>query len=606
MNELIKTKLEALPKNSGVYVMRNISGQVIYVGKAKNLKNRVSQYFLLGKKDIKVQTMVEHVYDLEYFVTPTEIDALALELNLIKKYKPHYNILLKDDKSFAYIKVNLKQDFPRFEITRKIKKDSCKYFGPYISGVSANEILKTIHLAFPLRTHNIKIYNNKEQKKSYGSFSLTSVSSKEKISKEQYRKIVDQTIDFLSGKDDEIENILKEKMQKNAEAENFEQALLLRDRIAMIDKMKEKSIVSIPRNLEVDAFGITSDGLAGAVSVVVCRGGKILGVQNFSLITVSEDTGELLTQFISQYYEKNLIPHEILVAENFSFMSELEQLLTEKKNASVKIFVPKIAVKAKFVAMANENANVHLTNSLSKEKQKENRTYGALIRLQQKLELLSIPRRIECYDISNLGGTNSVASMVVFLNGEADKKSYRKFKIKTVEGPNDFLSMKEALGRRLEKIKQNDLDFGEKPNLIVIDGGKGQLSSAYEILTSSGIEGIDMISLAKQFEEVFKPNNNMPIMLGAKSAELKLLQRVRDEAHRFAITFHRLLRGKKNIESVLDNIDGLGKQRTKLLLQTFGSVEKIKNSTVEEITKINGIGKKIAEKILNGLNLKNN
>ena len=606
MNDLIKTKIVSLPKNSGVYVMRNISGQVIYVGKAKNLKNRVSQYFMSGKKDDKVKAMVEHIYDLEYFITPSEIDALALESNFIKKYKPYYNILLKDDKTFAYIKVNLKQDFPRFEITRKIKNDSCKYFGPYISGVSANEILKTIHLAFPLRTHNIKIFNNKQQKKGYGSFLLSSASSREKITKEQYRIIVNQTIDFLSGKDDEIEIILKDKMQKNASAENFEQALLLRDRINMIEKMKEKSIISLPRDLQLDAFGISTDGLSVALCIVVCRGGKILGIQNFSLLSISSDMGEILTQFIMQYYEKNLIPHEILVAENFAFKDELEQFLAKKKNGAIKINVPQKSVKAKFVAMATENAFLHLTNSLTKEKQKENRTYGALLRLQEKLNLGSLPRRIECYDISNLGGTNSVASMVVFLNGEADKKSYRKFKIKTVEGPNDFLSMQEALTRRLEKIKNNDLDFGEKPNLIVIDGGKGQLSSAYEILQNSKIEGIDLISLAKQFEEVFKPNQTVPIMLERKSAELKLLLQVRDEAHRFAITFHKLLRGKKSIESSLDNISGLGNKRKKLLLQTYGSIDKIKNASIEELSKIKSFGKNIAKKILDNLNKINN
>lgn len=602
----MQQKIELLPKNSGVYVMRNEYGQVIYVGKAKNLKNRVSQYFLQTKKDAKVQAMVDHVFDLEYFLTPTEIDALALESNLIKKYKPYYNILLKDDKNFAYIRVDTKQEFPRFEIVRKLKKDGAKYFGPYISGVSANEILKTIHLAFPLRTHNIKIYTSKERKKSYGSFSLTSVSSKEKISKEQYDQIVKQTIDFLSGRDDEIENILKDKMAKNAENENFEQALLLRDRIRMIEKMKEKTIVSVPRSLDLDAFGIASNGLSCAISVVVCRGGKMLGVQNFSLISVSDDKGELISQFLMQYYEKNTIPHEILLAENYAGIAELQTLLAQQKNGAVEVFAPKIAHKAKLVAMAEQNALAHLSNSITREKQKENQTLGAITRLAEKLSLSSLPRRMECFDISNLGGTNSVASMVVFTDGEADKKSYRKFKIKTVEGPNDFLSMKEALTRRLEKIKNNDLEFGEKPNLIVIDGGKGQLSSAYEILLASEVQGIDMISLAKQFEEVFKPNNSTPIMLERNSAELKLLQRLRDEAHRFAITFHRLLRSKKSVESSLDKIARLGENKKKLLFTTFGSMEKIKAATVQELQAVEGIGKVLANNIWTAFHPENN
>lgn len=608
MNNLIRQKLSALPTNSGVYVMKNQSGQVIYVGKAKNLKNRVSQYFLQTKKELKVQAMTENVFDLDYFVTPTEIDALALESTLIKKYKPHYNILLKDDKSFTYIKVNLKEEFPMFEITRKIKKDGHKYFGPFFAGVSAAEILKTIHLAFPLRQHNVKIVNSNAGKKEGGSYSFgfSSTSKTEKISKEEYREIVNQTIDFLTGRDDEIENILKSKMIKNAENENFEQALLLRDRIRIIERLKSKSIMNLPRFLSLDAFGIVDDGINCAISVVVCRGGKILGVQNFSVLSISEDKGEILSQFILQYYEKNIIPQEILVEKDFAFKEELESTLSSLGSGVVQITLPKISIKKKFVEMAVSNAGVHLSNSISKEKQKENQTFGALTRLMQKLDLSSLPKRIECFDISNLGGTNSVASMVVFTNGESDKKSYRKFKIKTVEGPNDFLSMQEALTRRLQRFKDGDPSFAEKPNLIVIDGGKGQLSSAYEILNNSGVQGVDLISLAKQFEEVFKPNSSVPIMLDRKSQELKLLQRVRDEAHRFAITFHRSLRTKNSFASSLDGVTGLGKQRQKILFSTFGSVEKIKNSSVEELTKIQGIGKIMAQKILEELNKNNN
>jgi excinuclease ABC subunit C len=606
MNQVLEQKIALLPKSSGVYVMRNKYGQVIYVGKAKNLKNRAGQYFLQTQKHPKVQAMLEHVYDLEYFLTPTEIDALALEANLIKKYKPHYNILLKDDKHFAYIRVDLKQEFPRFEIVRKIKKDGAKYFGPYVSGVSANEILKTIHLAFPLRTHNIKIYDSKQNKRSYGSFSLTSVSSKEKITKEQYDQIVKQTIDFLSGRDDEIENILKQKMLKNAQNQNFEQALLLRDKIKMIEKMKEKTIVSVPRSLDLDAFGIAFDGLSCAISVLVCRGGKMLGVQNFSLISVSEQKGEMLAQFMLQYYEKNTIPHEILIEQNWPELQDVQTLLQSQKNGAVEFVCPKIAHKAKLVEMANSNAQMHLQNSISREKQKQNQTWGAITRLAEKLNLNSLPRRMECFDISNLGGTNSVASMVVFTDGEPDKKSYRKFKIRTVEGPNDFLSMQEALTRRLEKIKNGELDFGAKPNLIVIDGGKGQLSAAYEILQKSGVDGIEMISLAKQFEEVYKPNQSAPIMLERNSAELKLLQRLRDEAHRFAITFHRQLRSKNSFQSSLDNIERLGENKKKLLFATFGSVEKIKAASVEQLQQVNGIGKVLAQNIYNALHKEEN
>lgn len=600
MNETLKQKLNNLPLLSGVYVMKDINGQVIYVGKAKILKNRVKQYFQRTKKDTKVEAMVFNIFDLEYFVTPSEIDALALESNLIKKYKPHYNILLKDDKNFAYIKVNTKQAFPKFEITRKFKKDSCKYFGPFISHISATEILKTIHLAFPLRTSNIKIFNSKSDRE-IKAYSLTNVFSNEKITKEQYNKIVKQTIDFLSGKDEEIENILKEKMEKNAESENFEQALILRERLKMIERMKQKSIITIPRDLNIDVFAICHDGLSCAVSVLVCRGGRILGIQNFSLLSLSEEKGEMLSQFIMQYYEKNMLPNEILVEENFSFLSELEKLLSLKKEKIVNIVVPQKAIKKKLVDMAQQNAKVHLQNSLSKEKQKENLTYGAIFRLKEKLNLKSLPKIIECYDISNLGGEDSVASMVVFADGMPSKKNYRKFKIKTVEGPNDFLSLQEAIKRRLKRLEEKDEAFLPKPDLMIIDGGKGQLSSAYEILKQFDFE-IEMISLAKKFEEVYTPNSNIPIMLQRDSQELKLIQRIRDESHRFAITFHRSLRGKKSFSSVLDKISGIGEKRKKQLLSHFESVEKIKNASVEELSKIANIGKKMAIKIKQILN----
>jgi excinuclease ABC subunit C len=355
-----------------------------------------------------------------------------------------------------------------------------------------------------------------------------------------------------------------------------------------------------------DAFGIAFDGLSCAISVLVCRGGKMLGVQNFSLISVSEQKGEMLAQFMLQYYEKNTIPHEILIEQNWPELQDVQTLLQSQKNGAVEFVCPKIAHKAKLVEMANSNAQMHLQNSISREKQKQNQTWGAITRLAEKLNLNSLPRRMECFDISNLGGTNSVASMVVFTDGEPDKKSYRKFKIRTVEGSNDFLSMQEALTRRLEKIKNGELDFGAKPNLIVIDGGKGQLSAAYEILQKSGVDGIEMISLAKQFEEVYKPNQSAPIMLERNSAELKLLQRLRDEAHRFAITFHRQLRSKNSFQSSLDNIERLGENKKKLLFATFGSVEKIKAASVEQLQQVNGIGKVLAQNIYNALHKEEN
>lgn len=601
MNDIIKEKLSALPTSSGVYLMKNKGGQVIYVGKAKNLKNRVSQYFNASKKEIKVKAMVENVFDLDYFVTLNELDALALESNLIKKYMPYYNILLKDGKAFSYIKVNLKDEYPKFEVTRKLKKDGAKYFGPYVSGVTANELLKTINLAFLLKTNEMS--DQKELSKEYINYFIgIGGFKKNNLPKEEYKKIVNQTLDFLSGKDEEFERLLKQKMQKYAESENFEQALILRDRLKMIEKMKERTITSMPKFLELDVFAVESEGDFIALSVIVCRGGKILGIQNYNLLDALVEKENLLSSFILQYYENTLVPPEILVDEDFEYLSETEEILRQRRGGAVSIVKPVKGYKTKLIEMAKENAKLYIKNSLTKEKQKYASTIGALYKLQEELKLKNFPARIECYDISNLSGTNTVASMVVFENGEPKRKAYRKFKINSVEGPNDFESLKEALSRRLERLKNNDEVFGAKPDLIIIDGGKGQLSSVKEIFDRFEIKDIDLISLAKQFEEVYLPHNSIPIMLKRNSYELKLIQRIRDETHRFAITYHRLLRGKSALKSALDGIKGLGPKKKMLLFLEFKTVEKIKNSTIEELTKVKGITPELAKSILEKLN----
>ncbi len=596
MNEILKQKLESLPTNSGVYVMRNIDGEVIYVGKAKNLKNRVSSYFRKNSSHAqKVKTMVEKIYDLDYFITLSEQDALALESNLIKKHQPFFNILLKDGKAFPYIKIKLDEDFPKLEIVRRLKNDKAKYFGPYFGGINAGEILKTINNAFPIRTCNLKLTENKPIKRECLNYhlGLCSAPCTNKISKQDYAKIIDKITEFLNGNDHIIENALKEKMQIEADKENFEKALEIRNQLKMIAKLKDRVIANMPKDVTLDAFAYESNGLSGAISVIIVRGGKILGVQNLSVIDASIDEGEALSSFIVQYYKKQKITKTILIGNQIENIDALTQYLSS--SFKVEIIYPQKGYKKSIIDMARKNAREHLEKFITKDKQKFDRTYGALEKLQQELNLTRLPKRIECYDISNTSGILSVASMVVFENGEPKRSHYRKFKIKTVDGPNDFASLKEALSRRLKELDKGENEsFKNRPDLIVIDGGKGQLSSTYEVIKPYGI---DTISLAKQFEEVYFPNNSTPKMLKRGSAELRILQNIRDEAHRFAITFHKSLRNKQTFKSPLDEIYGLGKIKKENLIRTFKTYEEVAKASIEELNLVKGIDINLAKRI---------
>lgn len=623
MNEIIRQKLKTITTDPGCYIMRDDTGAVIYVGKAKNLKNRVSQYFNNGEKLIKVQTMVDHIADFDYFVTLSEQDAFALENNLIKKYQPFYNILLKDSKTFAYIKVDLKKPFPRFEITRKLKNDGAKYFGPYITGVSATDVLSIISESFNVVLCKEKL-GEKTKKRAclyyfMGNCPAPCIGN---ITKEEYRKNVDKVIEFLKGNDDLAEERLKERMMKYAEQENFEKALEMKNKIKIVEKLKQKVVANLPKDLSLDAFSIVSDGEVGAVCVLTLRCGKILGAANYAISDGGADEADSLSEFIMQYYQKVDLPKEILTnislnkntdeSENLQKTEQnmqkttsdsLENYFFDKTNKKVNIICPKIALKKNITQMAENNAKEYLSKNVRQEKMKFAKTLGALINLKNELDLGVLPKRMECYDISNIQGTNKVASMVVFINGEPARKMYRKFKIKTVEGPNDFESLKETLTRRFEELKKTeDESFSQKPDLMVIDGGKGQLSSCWEILQNAKIGGIKMISLAKKFEEVYLPNQSYPVMLRRSSEELKLLQRLRDETHRFAITFHRHLRDKNEFSDPLDNIKGVGKVKRLNLYRQFKTLENIKNASVDELALVRGIDRNLAEKIYEYLN----
>lgn len=537
----ILEKIKTLPKTSGVYIMKDDLGQIIYIGKAKNLKNRVSQYFLKNQTHNKVRAMVEKVHDFDYFLTPSEIDALALESNLIKEHQPFYNILLKDGKAFPYIKINTKSDFPRVEIVRRIKNDGSKYFGPYISGISIHDVVDIINYVFPIRKCKLNIGKTTVSRECLNySLGLCSAPCTGKISKEDYSNIIGEVIDFLNGNDNLVETKLEERMKNQIEVENFEDAIETREKLKMVQKLKEKSVASLPKDISLDAFAQVSTSYGDAICVLTLRNGKVLGVNCF-YAPEGADNEDALSSFIVQYYGGDITPpKEIITSKAVENTDDICKILG--KNITIHHAIK--GVKSKIIDMAKDNAVEFLQKKSNLEERKRHNIFSALETLQKTLNLSRLPNRMECYDISHLFGEESVASMVVFENGIPKKKEYRKFKIKTVAGIDDFASMYEVLTRRIKRYQENDESFNKMPDLIVIDGGKGQLSSAVQALKDNNFH-CDIISLAKKFEEVYTPNSNIPVMLKRGSPELTMLQRIRDEAHRFAITFHRTRRDKR-------------------------------------------------------------
>lgn len=596
--DIIMDKVKRLPNDAGVYIMKDKDENVIYVGKAKNLKKRVSQYFLRKQDHIKVRNMVSNVRDFDFFVVNDEVEALALENNLIKKYKPYYNILLKDSKTYAYIKVNLKEDFPRFEISRRLNKND-KYFGPYMAGVSAKEIMQIIDYAFNVRKCKLPLAVGKKPIKPclFYDMHMCDAPCAGKITKEDYAREVQNAIRFLKGETKDVEKILYDKMMLASINENFETALLLRDRIKILDKFKSRVITSLGSLVDYDVFSLKTSGEFSAMCVLNIRGGKLQGVTTYDILNYLEES-EAYTQFIMQYYTSHpLIVDEIIMPEIDT--SEIEVFLNDKVGKKVAVTKPKIdSVKFKLLEMAEKNAVLHIEKNLDKNTKHINASIGAMRQLKKDLNLRYEPKRIECYDISHTHGTFTVASMVVVQNGEKAPKMYRKFKIETVDFIDDFASMREVLTRRMEKLSSDDVSFSMMPDLIIIDGGKGQLGYAVEVMEKYGYKR-DLISLAKREEEVFKPHESKPYILKKGSFSLRLIQLARDEAHRFAITFNRQLRAKGMYKGGLESIEGVGPVTRRALLSKFRTIENIKNAELSEIENIKGMNKKTAQKIYN-------
>lgn len=604
---VVEDKLKMLPTDPGVYIMKDDGGHVIYVGKAKNLKNRVRQYFFNTVKTEKVMAMVSHIKDFDYIIVNSEIDALSLENNLIKKYKPKYNILLKDDKTYPYIKVNLKEKFPYFYITRKIKKDGGKYFGPFMGGINAQEVLELVNLTYKLRPCSVKITEKpKRECLNYHIGKCLSPCSG-RVSEEDYMKSVNAALDFLSGGDDSRpEEILKEAMLRHAENEEFEAALACRERLKSLEKLKVKRITALNRFIDADVISMADNGLSTVFSMLNIRKGRMLGAKNLSEENVYFDKSEGLADFITGYYKNAAeIPSEIIVFTEPADIELLETYLTGLADKKISVTVPVKGVRKQLVDMAGVNAEDYLKKSVERIRHKTDMTINACQKLQRVLNLSKYPKRMECYDISHISGVDKVGSMVVFTDGEKDAAEYRRFKIKTVEGNNDFESLKEVLKRRLSKLGTDEEEKFPKPDLIIIDGGKGQLSSVKQIFDELNVKDIDLVSLAKQEEEVFTLHSDRSVLIDKSDYALRLLQRIRDEAHRFAITFNRSLRGKRSLVSVLDGIDGVGKVKKKALLEKFKDLSGIMNAKKEDLMTVGGIGEALADEIIAELKKEN-
>lgn len=611
--------IKNLPDKPGVYLMKNSLGEVIYVGKAKVLKNRVKSYFQKSKNHSeKVKVMVKNIAEFEYIVTDSEMEALILECNLIKKYNPKYNILLKDDKFYPFIKITVNDDYPRVFVTRRFAKDGSKYFGPYTNGSAVYETLDLIYKIFPLRNCKLVIKENGEKVRPCLNYHIKKCLGPcgGHISKEEYGKMINDIIDILSGKETYITKMLKSDMEKAAEELEFEKAESLRDKILSINAIAEKQKIFKTMEGDEDFINIEQDEKDSCIQVFFSRDGKVIGREHFIFEnTANEGIGEIIEDFIGSFYGGTAkIPKAIYVPQidNFDLM---EEYLTIKRGSKVWIKVPQKGQKKEMLEMVKNNARITLEKFKDKYLKDKEINRISLLELQDLLELEECPQRIEAYDISNIQGVDSVGTMIVFEEGRAKNSDYRRFKIKTVKGANDYDSMREILTRRfnhgldeIKAIQQRDLKlsagkFSTFPDLIMMDGGKGQVNVALEVLQSLNID-IPVCGLVKDDKHQTRGiiYNNNELIINKGSNLMQLIRRIQDEVHRFAITYHRSLRDKRTLHSVLDDIPYVGEKRRRALLMKFGSVDNIKKASMQELLETQSIDKKSAESIYNYFN----
>lgn len=609
-SNLIEELLRQLPDSPGVYIMRGAKGNILYVGKAKNLRNRVRSYFTsTDKLTPKTRMMVEKINDFEFFVVSSEQEALILELNLIKRYWPPYNVLLKDDKTFPYLKIKFSEDWPLLHITRRLENDGSRYFGPFASINTLRRSLDVLKKVFPLRSCTMRIETNKKVKpclKYHMGYCLAPCAGM--TDRKEYDSILLQLVHFLEGRHDIVTRELKKKMLQAAENLDFERASRFRDQLQAVTDVLEGQNIAMKVKGEQDVVAFAVDKDQACVQVFMIRYGKLIGRESFTLKgTENEEPLQIMTEFIQQFYASNpYIPKLLVLQYPVEDREVIETWLSQKKDAKVHIEVPLRGKRKQLIDIVAENARQGLEQLKIKQLAVPAVLADALSEIQKELHLPRLPSRIEGYDISNIQGTDAVGSMVVFQDGRPKPSHYRRFKIKTVEGANDYAMLQETLRRRFKRALSGGSDsvsstWNIMPDLVLIDGGKGQLNAAKELLEEMGIDHISLASLAKENEELFIPEQSRPIVLPKSAIGLKLLQRVRDEAHRFAITYFQNVHKKRTFASVLDEISGIGPRRKKALIKQFGSVQSILQASKEDLTKVKGITESLADKIKGSL-----
>lgn len=601
MNETIRTKLNMLPDSPGCYLMKE-QGKIIYVGKAVNLKNRVRSYFHSQEHTPKVAAMLPHVDDLDIVICATNLEALILECNLIKKHKPYYNILLKDDKHYPYIRIDKRETFPRLNITRRVENDGALYFGPYIGANAVRQVFGLLRRIYPLRTCNLKLplktpvrpCINYEIGQCLGPCA-------HKCTQEEYHQVVDQVISFLRGQYKPIVARVQLQMQSAAQQMQYEKAGELRDAIRDIMGLMEQQNVLQTRGGEQDILAVSQDSLDAMVQVLFVRSGKMIGGDAYALPREgNEPEADVLEGFLTQFYEDRRPAREVIVSA-LRDDGTMEAWLRSKRDGAVDLVMPLRGSKRELVEMARKNAADALQQRNANAQFKLERTRGAAEELARALDLEAMPRRIEGFDISNTQGEQSVASMVVFIDGEPAKREYRHFRIKTVQGANDFQSMNEVLFRRfMRAMAEDEKERWPIPDLVLVDGGPEQLHFARSAMLEAGAD-IPMFGLAKRMEEIWLPDRDEPIMLDRRSAALHLIQRIRDESHRFAITHHRKLRAKHSLRSRLEEVQGIGPARRRALLAHFRTMRAVGEASIEELSCVKGMTEPAARALYSAL-----